>query len=207
MEFALTGGVLFVLVTAVRWVMASPLSQALPQPHLQLAAVAVIVGAALAWALSSPWGRYSGGHLNPAVTVALWVTGVFPGRRVLPYVAAQLTGSVVGTGLARRDPRRRPAADVPPCVDALDPDRPARRHRRSHRHPRHTYRRVRQSRPPVRPRAVGRPARLSVTSVALSGGTAHRGGHHRPGRPVPGTSSRPLSEERPRTVARKAMGD
>ncbi|MEV5493688.1 aquaporin [Streptomyces bobili] len=100
-EFALTGGVLFVLVTAVRWVMASPLSRALPQPHLQLAAVGLIVGAALAWALSSPWGRYSGGHLNPAVTLALWLTGAFPGRRVLPYVAAQLTGSLAGTGLAR----------------------------------------------------------------------------------------------------------
>ncbi|WP_208643457.1 aquaporin, partial [Streptomyces diastatochromogenes] len=43
----------------------------------------------------------SGGHLNPAVTLALWLTGVFPGRGVLPYVAAQLTGSVAGTGLAR----------------------------------------------------------------------------------------------------------
>ena len=100
-EFALTGGVLFVLVTAVRWVMASPLSRALPEPHLQLTAVAVIVGTALACALSSPWGRHSGGHLNPAVTLALWVTGAFPGRRVLPYVAAQLAGSVAGTGLAR----------------------------------------------------------------------------------------------------------
>lgn len=100
-EFALTGGVLFVLVTAVRWVMASPLSRSLPEPHLQLTAVAVIVGAALMWALSSPWGRSSGGHLNPAVTLALWLTGTFPGRRVLPYVAAQLAGSVAGTGLAR----------------------------------------------------------------------------------------------------------
>ncbi|MFI5794557.1 MIP/aquaporin family protein [Streptomyces sp. NPDC051677] len=100
-EFALTGGVLFVLVTAVRWVMASPLSQTLPEPHLQLTVVAVIIGTALAWALSSPWGRYSGGHLNPAVTLALWVAGVVPGRRVLPYVAAQLAGSLAGTGLAR----------------------------------------------------------------------------------------------------------
>ncbi|MFJ8027634.1 aquaporin [Streptomyces sp. NPDC096311] len=100
-EFALTGSVLFVLVTAVRWVMASPFSRFLPEAHHQLAAVAVIVGAALAWALSSRWGRYSGGHLNPAVTLALWLTGAFPGRNVLPYIAAQLTGSVVGAGLAR----------------------------------------------------------------------------------------------------------
>lgn len=100
-EFALTGGVLFVVVTTVRWVTASPLSRALPKPHLQLVVVAVIVGAALAGALSSPWGRYSGGHLNPAVTFGLWLTGAFPGRRVPTYFAAQLTGSVAGTGLAR----------------------------------------------------------------------------------------------------------
>ncbi|MEU0821313.1 MIP/aquaporin family protein [Streptomyces mirabilis] len=100
-EFVLTGGVLFVVVTAVRWVSASPLSRALPQPYLQLAVVAVVVGAALAGALSSPWGRYSGGHLNPAVTFGLWLTGAFPGRRVPAYFAAQLTGSVTGTGLAR----------------------------------------------------------------------------------------------------------
>ncbi|MET8027647.1 MIP/aquaporin family protein [Streptomyces avermitilis] len=99
-EFSLTAGVLFVLVSVVRWGMASPISQALPQPHLQLAAVAVMVGAALSWALSCPWGRHSGGHLNPAVTLGLWLTGAFPGRRVLPYFAAQLTGSVAGTGLA-----------------------------------------------------------------------------------------------------------
>ncbi|TXS47902.1 hypothetical protein EAO75_18630 [Streptomyces sp. uw30] len=100
-EFALTSGVLFVVVSAVRWVMAPPRNRVLREADLQLAVVAVIVGAALAWALSSPWGRYSGRHLNPAVTLGLWLTGIFPGRRVLPYVAAQLTGSVVGTGLAR----------------------------------------------------------------------------------------------------------
>ncbi|WP_416970825.1 aquaporin [Streptomyces sp. 4F14] len=100
-EFALTAAVLFVLVGAVRWVMASPLGGALPGPRPRLAVVAVIVCAALALALSSAWGRRSGGHLNPAVTLALWVAGAFPGRRVLPYVAAQLAGSVAGTGLAR----------------------------------------------------------------------------------------------------------
>ncbi|MFK0155983.1 MIP/aquaporin family protein [Streptomyces sp. NPDC090493] len=63
--------------------------------------MAVSVGAALAGALSSPWGRWSGGHLNPAVTLGLWLTGAFPGRRVPAYFAAQLTGSVAGTGLAR----------------------------------------------------------------------------------------------------------
>ncbi|MGW2740995.1 aquaporin [Streptomyces sp. NPDC001450] len=100
-EFALTGAVLFVVVSAVRWVTASPVNRMLPDVHLQVAVVAVIAGGALALALSSRWGRFSGGHLNPAVTLALWLTGVFPGRNVMPYAAAQLGGSLAGTGLAR----------------------------------------------------------------------------------------------------------
>jgi glycerol uptake facilitator-like aquaporin len=39
--------------------------------------------------------------MNPAVTVGLWLMDAFPGRSVLPYVLAQLGGSVAGTGLAR----------------------------------------------------------------------------------------------------------
>ncbi|MEU3620544.1 aquaporin [Streptomyces sp. NPDC006872] len=49
--------------------------------------MAVIVGARLAWASSSPGGRHSGGHLGPAVTLGLWLTGAFPGRRVPVCIA------------------------------------------------------------------------------------------------------------------------
>ncbi|MFF4838190.1 aquaporin [Streptomyces sp. NPDC001315] len=41
-------------------------------------------------------GRISGGHINPAVSLAMWRLGVFPGVSVLPYVVAQLVGSVLG---------------------------------------------------------------------------------------------------------------
>lgn len=44
-------------------------------------------------------GHVSGAHVNPAVTIGFWVAGRFPGRRVLPYVAAQLVGAFVGSGL------------------------------------------------------------------------------------------------------------
>ncbi|MFJ4983635.1 aquaporin [Streptomyces sp. NPDC088732] len=54
---------------------------------------------------------------NPAVTVALWVMGAFPGRAVLPYALAQFAGSAAGTAWdvwsgvprspARRSPMRR----------------------------------------------------------------------------------------------------
>ncbi len=44
-------------------------------------------------------GRVSGGHLNPAVTLALAVFRDFPWRKVLPYVAAQLAGAFAGAAL------------------------------------------------------------------------------------------------------------
>jgi aquaporin Z len=46
-------------------------------------------------------GEVSGAHVNPAVTVGFWAIGRFPGRRVLPYVAAQLAGAVLGSALVQ----------------------------------------------------------------------------------------------------------
>jgi MIP family channel proteins len=53
------------------------------------------------WALAVTLGVYvsgqvSGGHLNPAVTLALAIRRGFPPERVVPYIAAQLAGAFVG---------------------------------------------------------------------------------------------------------------
>ena len=40
------------------------------------------------------FGGVSGAHINPAVTLALAVTGQFPWVRVAPYVAAQCAGAI-----------------------------------------------------------------------------------------------------------------
>ena len=45
------------------------------------------------------FGGVSGAHLNPAVTVGLWLGGRFPGRDVAPYVVAQVVGAVLAGGL------------------------------------------------------------------------------------------------------------
>lgn len=38
----------------------------------------------------------SGGHVNPALSIALWLTGAFPRRLVPGYVVSQLAGSTLG---------------------------------------------------------------------------------------------------------------
>ena len=46
-------------------------------------------------------GDVSGAHINPAVTIAFWCAGRFPGRHVLPYVAFQVTGALVASGFLK----------------------------------------------------------------------------------------------------------
>src|SRR5580693_3787542 len=57
---------------------------------ISFAFMLVIVGAVYAI------GHISGGHINPAVTLALAVSGKFPWREVPGYVAAQLAGAIAG---------------------------------------------------------------------------------------------------------------
>lgn len=44
-------------------------------------------------------GHVSGCHLNPAVSVGLWVGRRFPAADLLPYVIAQVAGGIVGAGV------------------------------------------------------------------------------------------------------------
>jgi len=43
----------------------------------------------------------SGGHMNPAVTLGLWLGNRFAGRQVWRYVLAQVLGAVVGAALVK----------------------------------------------------------------------------------------------------------
>ncbi len=58
----------------------------------------------LAWGLAVTFGVYvsgkiSGGHLNPAVTVALAAFRGFPWKKVIPYTVAQVAGAFCGAAI------------------------------------------------------------------------------------------------------------
>ena len=66
---------------------------------LALLANALATSAAL-FVLILTFGKISGAHMNPVVTVASAVVSGFPWRSVPVYVVAQVAGAVVGTWLA-----------------------------------------------------------------------------------------------------------
>ena len=44
-------------------------------------------------------GHISGCHLNPAVSIGLWVGGRFDKKELLPYIIAQVLGGIAGAGI------------------------------------------------------------------------------------------------------------
>src|SRR5438105_9281168 len=101
-ELILTVILLFGVTSIVRWVIGpSLIARVIPQIHAELLIVGAAVALLLAGLILSPPGRASGGHPNPAISLAMWRFGVFPGAGVIPYTIAQLLGSVLGVVAAR----------------------------------------------------------------------------------------------------------
>ena len=44
-------------------------------------------------------GHISGCHLNPAVSVGLWISGRFDKKDLIPYIVAQIIGGIVGASI------------------------------------------------------------------------------------------------------------
>jgi glycerol uptake facilitator-like aquaporin len=120
-EFVLTFVLLFLIATILRFVIGpSVISEHLGQIQLELLVVAALVCFVLAALILSPYGRSSGGHMNPAISFAMWRFGVFPLAGVAPYTIAQLLGSLLGV-LAARMVWGHVLADAPIAYAVIQP--------------------------------------------------------------------------------------
>jgi aquaporin Z len=79
---------------------ASSVRQALPDGVVRRALVGIAMGATAIALIYSPWGKRSGAHMNPAVTLTFWRLGKVRTSEAALYVAAQLLGGLIGMGIA-----------------------------------------------------------------------------------------------------------
>src|SRR5262245_20716653 len=79
---------------------ASPARALITEPTARRVAMGVAMGLTAAGLIYSPWGRRSGAHNNPAVTLTFFRLGKISGRDALAYVAAQFVGGAAGIGAA-----------------------------------------------------------------------------------------------------------
>ena len=74
---------------------ASAVHRALPDSEvLRRAVVGVGLGLVLVLIVYSPWGKRSGAHINPAVTLAFWQLGKIRSADAMWYVLAQVAGAL-----------------------------------------------------------------------------------------------------------------
>ncbi len=106
-EYAVEAGFLavFVLVAGVvsAWLLSpsGPGAAALPNLAVRRLLAGLAMGLALMAMIYSPWGRRSGTHLNPAITLAYLRLGKIGRWDALFYTLAQVAGGVVAVTLLR----------------------------------------------------------------------------------------------------------
>ncbi len=98
---------LFIGISAVAlmWAPGSPMPT-MSNPMLRRLATGILFAGGATLVVYSPLGQRSGGHINPAVTLAFWRMGQVSTRDAVAYVIAQFAGALVGAfaaGLAWRE--------------------------------------------------------------------------------------------------------
>lgn len=74
----------------------SALHVAIPSALARRALIGLAMGLTAVALIHSPWGKRSGAHMNPAVTIAFWRLGKIEGPDALFYVLAQTAGGLLG---------------------------------------------------------------------------------------------------------------
>ena len=103
MEAALLG--LFMISACTFTVMlqhpASPLHGAIPDPFVRRLLTGLAMGGTAILLIYSPWGKQSGAHMNPAITLTFTRLGKVAPHDALAYVVAQFAGGIGGVLIAR----------------------------------------------------------------------------------------------------------
>jgi aquaporin Z len=101
-EAALLGGFMVsaCMVTALLEHPGSPANAALPDPLVRRALIGLAMGLTAIGLIYSPWGRQSGAHFNPSVTLTYLRLGKIERRDAIGYVLAQCGGGAAGVLVA-----------------------------------------------------------------------------------------------------------
>ena len=102
MEFVAMGAYLFSTCTFATLLQhpASPLRQYLANAIVRRACFGLAVGATIAALVLTPWGKQSGGHLNPAITFTFYRLDKVQLWDAIFYGVAQVAGATAGVILA-----------------------------------------------------------------------------------------------------------
>jgi aquaporin Z len=79
---------------------ASPVRQALADPTLRRFLIGLAMGLTAIGVIYSPWGKRSGAHINPAVTLTFLRLHKIARCDAIFYIAAQFTGAALGMTVA-----------------------------------------------------------------------------------------------------------
>lgn len=74
----------------------SPVRGAVASPLLRRALIGLAMGLTAVGIIYSPWGKRSGAHINPAVTLSFFRLGKMDLRHMVSYVVAQTAGGILG---------------------------------------------------------------------------------------------------------------
>jgi aquaporin Z len=78
----------------------SPVHEALPDPLLRRVLMGIAMGLTAISIIYSPWGKRSGAHFNPSVTLTFWRLGKMHGADTFFYIGSQFIGAVIGVTLS-----------------------------------------------------------------------------------------------------------